>query len=761
MENGPLGNLLVDDDCIAKAVRLRNKPYIEKTLSASSKELLEEKAALEARDSWEILRRNQKSFRMKWDKSISEKLEDFVWVTLAHMGFDELSDGRQFCIDLGNGTNPRQIDVFAKDAESVVIVECTTCERPTKKDMTDLIQKIDSLRGGVGKAIRKHYGKESKLKIRWCIATKHVDWRGCDLDKALAANIVVLRESELSYYSKLTGHLKKAAKYQFLSHLFADEEISGLKLAVPATKGRMGKLTFYNFLMGPADLLKVAYVSHKASRSADDLEAYQRMLKPRRLQRIASYVDAGGQFPTNIVINMKSKKNIRFDKKERVGDAAFGVLYLPARYASCWIIDGQHRLYGYAQSKRMNSKTDKTALPVLAYNNLSATDEAKMFVDINCEQVRVTKSLLNELYSNLRWDSDDYDERVDALCTRVVMAMDINTTSPFYDCIIISNRDKTHQRCLTLTSFNDGLRNQRFFGREGKHGPLFDSTSESLETTKKKAVAVLTHYFDQFRNGAEQNWNLGDEKGGYLCTNNGVRALLMVLRELLRDISISCSIDLDVLSADDIKKDIEKLSTPIVEHFANATSEEIETFRGRQALKGVRKNAVMMMHLIHEEIQEFLPTALEEYLDSVDEEGTDDARALIDQISKRLYSFTLDVLKDHYQESWWYDGVPEKARIRCTERQQIERGEKKAEQYLNLINYRDIALRSWELFQPLFSLGEGGGKTKVTQWLIDLNKVRNITHHTEKWPATKEQVKSVREIHGKLCRQFEVLSSET
>ena len=382
-ESDPLGCLLTDSESIAKAMRVRKKPYIEKTLSASKRELLEKKAELEAKDGWELLRKNPKSYRMKKDKPKSEQLEDLVWVTLAGMGFDEMSDGRQFCIDAGDGPNSRQIDVFAKDSEAVVIVECTTSEQPSKKNMTPLIQKVASIRGGVCKAIQKHYGRHSKLKVKCCIATSNIEWRPCDLDKAESSHIIVFQETDMGYYGKLTSHLKKASKYQFLSHVFADEDITGLEIAVPATKGRMGKRTFYNFLMRPRDLLKVAYVSHKASRNADDLQAYQRMLRPSRLKKIASFVDNGGHFPTNIVINMKSKKQLRFEKKEVVGDAAFGKLFLPARYASCWIIDGQHRLYGYAQSERMNKKGDKTALPVLAYDNLPSTEEARLFVDIN------------------------------------------------------------------------------------------------------------------------------------------------------------------------------------------------------------------------------------------------------------------------------------------------------------------------------------------------------------------------------------------
>src|SRR5439155_9041024 len=119
---------------------------------------------------------------------------------------------------------------------------------------------------------------------------------------------------------------------------------------------------------------------------------------------IAAYVDKGGQFPTNIVINFKTRRNnLEFQKMESFENTTFGKLTLPGQYGSAWVIDGQHRLYGFAFSKRGK----KHVIPVLAYENLPATEEMRLFVDINCEQVKVSRGLLNEIYANLNYGSDD------------------------------------------------------------------------------------------------------------------------------------------------------------------------------------------------------------------------------------------------------------------------------------------------------------------------------------------------------------------
>lgn len=760
-----LEKLLLEPDEIKSQLRLRAKKDYEKTVKGSTLEIAKEKAKIEYKEGWNFIKENIKSIRVSKPKPLSEQLEDQLWCILAKMGFKEMSRGRDFTISVGKGITPRQIDVFAKDTETALCIECTACEMPKKKTMVKLIEKIESIKSKVANSINKHYGKDPKLKIRWVIATKNVEWGDADLEKANAAKICVLRDHEIDYYAKLTNHLKSAAKYQFLAHLFQNESINGLEISVPATRGKMGGVYFYNFLIKPSDLLKIVYVSHKASRDVGALETYQRMLVPNRLKNIAEYIDNGGMFPTNIVINIKSKKNLRFDKKERIGNSSFGTLYLPDNYASAWVIDGQHRIYGYAHSKRfIDSKSDTATLPVLAYENLPSSEEAQLFVDINCEQVKVSKNLLNEIYATLKWDSDDFEERNYALRSRVVMSLDSKKVSPFYGRIITTGRDRTHYRCLTLTSFNDGLKENKFLGQlKGsavRPGPFSYKDVDDLENTRKKTVDILINYFSSFSEKIKDHWELGDDKGGFLCTNNGVRALLRVLREILTYISKKESIDLDMKDPSEISPKIRELIEPVISYFSSAPQDAIKTFRSRTALKGVRQNSLNMMQFINKkfpDFKDFTSVELKEYLETIDEVGTKDARLLIDDIQKKLFNTVVERLKLEYPEDdndWWYNGIPDKVRKSCSTKQEEEKGVKNREQYLVLIDYHSIAHSNWSIFQQYFSFSKDGGKDKQLNWLKELNQIRNITHHAEKWPANKEQVAKVREIYKKVMERF-------
>ena len=752
-------NSISDPIEILSILRLRKKPHIEKLVSASSIELARKKAELEKEDGWEVLRENISSIRMKKQKPIDKRLEDDVWCILAQMGFDEVSKDRQFKISVGPSIPERQIDVFAKDKEAAIFIECTATEETKSKSLSSLIEKIVAIRKNVFDKATKHYGHDSKLQMKWGIATRNIEWNDADEKKCIEENIFILKDSNINYYTKLANHLKHAAKYQLLAHIFQNEKIKGLSLTVPATKGKIGKILFFNFLIKPHDLLKIAYISHKKGDDIDDFDTYQRMLQPTRLKKIGAYIDSGGQFPTNIVVNIKTDKRIRFDKIKNIGTSSYGQLYLPSQYASAWIIDGQHRLYGYSYSKRSSKKEeDTTVFPVLAYVNKPSEQEAQMFIDINCEQVKVSRNLLNEIYAGLKWDSPIFKERIDGLCSRIVIKLSSISTSPVFERVITTNTKKTHYRCLTLNSFVDGLKENKFFGEEKAAGtipgPLSASYSSDLKSTLEKAMSVIEYYLGIYKKNIEKHWLLGDAPGGFLCTNNGIRALLRVLREVFDHITYEKGLDFHTLKPEDLFDDIEKYTSPLVDYFTKLRDEEYLYFRNRTALKGVYQNTMQMLTVIHRKYSEFHPAKLENYLEKIDEEGTEESRKLIDEISFRMYNHVIDKLIGEFGEDWWYEGVPEKVRVQCRDRQEREKGKKAAEQYLLLKDYHSIAHKNWLLFQKYFTISKDGGKDKKLAWVVELSNIRNITHHREKWPCEKNQVNFVREVHKHVMDYF-------
>ena len=70
----------------------------------------------------------------------------------------------------------------------------------------------------------------------------------------------------------------------------------------------------------------------------------------------------------------------------------------------------------------------------------------------------------------------------------------------------------------------------------------------------------------------------------------------------------------------------------------------------------------------------------------MDEEGTKEARALMGEISRRLYSVTIEALKKKFGENWWFEGVPNSVRVSCSERHEIDKGKKEKSQYISLLS---------------------------------------------------------------------------
>lgn len=756
---------LVSGDEAKKVYNLRSRSVDEKKVSAASKEALTTKAMGEEQDGWSVAKWYKKSVRLTKSKPADRQLEDDAWSLLYRLGFKELNTDRNFTIKLGENAPPRQIDIFAKDDETVFIVECTHAQENHQKPIKGLIDKINGIREDVIKAIHQHYGKSPKLKVKWAIATRNVDWRKADKERAAEANIGIITEQDIAYYDKLTVYLKEAARYQFLARYLSGEGVDGLRIELPATKGKMGGVTFYNFLISPFDLLKVSYISHKGN-GANDLETYQRMVKPSRLRNIATFIDNGGQFPTNIVVNFKTKKNqLRFKKTESFEDTTFGMLTLPGQYGSAWVIDGQHRLYGFAFAERAKNHV----IPVLAYENLPAPQEMQLFVDINCEQVKVSRSLLNEIYSNLNYGSEDPSERLEAQYSRIALRLDELPGSPVQNRVVTVSKDKDASRCLTLTSLADGIKENRYLGAVTQTlpnppviqaGPM-SHISGDMELTTEKAADILSGYLNLFAQGVPGNWQLGDGKGGFLCTNNGLRALFRLLKELIVFVEKHDHLIASSMDADEIIEKVTPYTMPLVTFFANADPTEIQNFRSRQALDGVKKNCLGMMGIISEKYSEFTNKELQDYIGTRDKEGTSVARKLIDEVNEILFKDVIRSLRGRYIENdmeWWWKGIPPGTREKCLAQQNRDNGEKDVWQYLSLADYQTIVPNVWDVFDKRYDLYDLGSKSKSekVKWIGRLNVIRQTTHHPEKGIISKNEVATVREIHALVMQKIAV-----
>lgn len=256
------------------------------------------------------------------------------------------------------------------------------------------------------------------------------------------------------------------------------------------------------------------------------------------------------------------------------------------------------------------------------------------------------------------------------------------------------------------------------------------------------------------------HWKTGDGPGGYVCTNNGIRALLHVVKDIADHIRQREGADLYLFNADETFATIKPYLQVLVNYLKSAPSQEILAFRRiGSSLTAVRQQAWGMEARINEQIPDFKPSGLQEYLESRDEAGTEEAGAKVTKIHRRLFDYVIGTLKKHYgtqNKAWWTQGIPLKIRQECTAEWEARNREGEEESRLYLISYIEICHNNWDLVKDVISLGtkDKDNRRVNTKWIKDLNEIRKITMHPERGVLTADQVTFVNEIFDKVERYF-------
>jgi DNA sulfur modification protein DndB len=458
------------------------------------------------------------------------------------------------------------------------------------------------------------------------------------------------------------------------------------------------------------------------------------MLRKSRLNKIRDYIADDGIFPTNIVVNME-KNRLQFDRIKQESDAdpeagLLGWLTIRPAYRSAWIIDGQHRLFAYSGS----SKAAKSRLAVLAFEGLDPSKQAELFVDINAKQKSVKRSLLEELYSELNRDSESPIDRASAIVSQAILDLDTDMESPFYKRIQKSDDAKDAVRCISLTSIFSALDKGKFLiAREKQRqvvefGPLWAVTNEK---TLRRITFVLNKWFSVIRDSAPDWWDKGSAEGGGLAMNDGVTACINVFRSICSHIDAGKRRLIDLDDNDLLESTFEYMKA-MGEYLASFDEGGRMRFRELRGVQGQNKRTRMCQKALRDKFPSFLPPGLDEYLEAEKAQTNLKSKEAIDHIERMLQSATIEELKQEYPDgtNWWVLGVPKPVRKKAMDKYEEDDGKRGAkEYYLDLIDYKSIAMHNWTIFEKLFAYGTKGNKEKKLSWLDFVNERRRVVAH--------------------------------
>ncbi|MBI4468599.1 MAG: DGQHR domain-containing protein [Acidobacteria bacterium] len=720
----------------------------------------------EVAEGWETIKKNKTTTRLQRPKPPDKLFEDRVWTLLYRLGFQFLSGvgGAYQLLNPNDAKTPaNQIDAVAIDNEIGLAIECKSSARPRKfADFSKELAKHTVLRENFAKALKVLYPVPHRRPSIFTFWSTGFIYTENDRTRATVAGVPVLEESDLAYYEGLVSQIGEAARYQFLADILRGRPVPGLELTVAAIRTKLAGVTAYSFSVSPEYLLKIAFVSHRARGKPSDIDAYQRMLKKSRLRNIREYITEGGMFPTNIVVNIADSKWVSFDRgkqKETDGVSTFGWLHIRPAYRVAWIIDGQHRLFAYAG----HPLATRSVVSVMAFVGLPASEQARLFVDINAEQRKVKQSLLQELYAELHWDADDPEIRLQAILSKVIQAVDTQLGSPFQGRILKADDTRTELRCISLTSVFRALERTGFFiakvkkGQVIEYGPLWDVDNSG---TMARTSRLLTGYFEVLHTEASSLWDKGAGEGGGLAMNDGVTVCVNVLKSIVHHLEKVRGYKLRDLTNDELLKVVTPFAIVVGRYFGGMSGTQIGQFRSLRGTQGQTTGTRRVEEFIRGADPSFDPPGLSEFLEREKAQTTTRAFQVIQRIEQALQVTVLEELKQEFgseEQGWYFTGVPKGVRKKVDDRINEEGGKKGGrEENFDLIDYREIMLANWTTFEPIFARGKGS-KDARTKWIVQVNDLRKPVMHASKGvslPITEEQLSFLEETLGWLNIQI-------
>ncbi|MEP1895643.1 MAG: DGQHR domain-containing protein [Alloalcanivorax venustensis] len=727
------GKLLNDPSQISREATRRRKDFKEVSVSDAQKNDYESAG-------YYLHRTLKTKYKMRKRISPDERLENRVWMLMFLLGYPEINKDRNFKISIERKNSPvssKQIDILAKDDETVVVAECKANTKVGRRSLQKDIEEFANLKGPISNSIKKHYGNGFKPKIIWMFFTENIIWSEPDLKRASSQNIHIVTEKELRYFTQIAEHLRSAARYQFLAEFLKDQKIPQLSdRRIPAIRGTLGGKRFYAFISHPEELLKISFVNHRSLNDPQGAPSYQRLVSKSRLKKIGEFIKSGGFFPTNILINFTKK--VRFDQKakdEKTG-VVWGDLYLPDRYRSAWIIDGQHRLYGYAPLK---DNFQKENVAVIAFEQLEKTEEANLFVTINHEQKSVPKNLLDDLEGELSWGSKRPGERIGAIAARLINILNEDIGEPFYNRVTRQGIPATERTCLTVPGIKDGLRKSTLIGRVAIKNQVYQRGSLCCvddHGTLQRAREALNLYFNQIKSANTEIWDAG--RPGYLCTNTAVHAYLLLFNELINYMAPDKGMDPLELTPQELISEIEEYLDPVLDWLASANLSSMETnFKVKFGSGGPKEYFFKLSRIIKEKYEDFSPDGIKEWEEEQSEDNIQSADRKLKDINIVVQNTIFTVLKDvygHEGTDYWEKGVTEKSmKVRAYEKSIDDDENLPLEHYLDFIDYKKIAEKkaNWPHLKPYLDIPEPGdkGQAKNIKWMERINELRRIPAH--------------------------------
>ena len=316
---------------------------------------------------------------------------------------------REVVIEIKEGGDSEKfnLDVCAVYNDLLIITECKAgSDLKLKNLILEWVTKKEKINAGNVKVIKsaRKFTTASVFKkietVRVLFAVDKFEVTPMNYQSARREKMNIWDAAAINYYVYTASVLENWTKFEIMRELGVQSAESKRTISPPAIQIKQPGGKCYVTALHPSDLLKIAYVYR---RSLGEKEAYQRIIKRGRLAEIAKFESKGSSLlPNNVILAFESKVKFHESSEGDEGDSSIsggilGELTIPLTYCSAWVVDGQHRLFGFTRTKYSKQSEERFEVPVVAFEGLPTPGQARMFIDINNNQKKMDKTLLSDL----------------------------------------------------------------------------------------------------------------------------------------------------------------------------------------------------------------------------------------------------------------------------------------------------------------------------------------------------------------------------
>lgn len=521
----------------------------------------------------------------------------------------------------------------------------------------------------------------------------------------------------------------------------------------------------------------IGFVLHRTRANEAELPTYQRLLVPNRLKGINRFLEDGGYFPNSILLNFSENlRKVEFQAHNRsdVSRARTGVLKIPNAYAVAYIIDGQHRVYGYANTTRKMSNT----IPVVAFVGLEPAEQLEMFMDINQNQKAVSPTLRITLEEDLYWNAPRLDSRIKALRSSIIQLLASDQTGPLFGKIAIGE-DKA---ALSAKPFADSLvrcgllpeaKGNRFVS-EVPNCALYDignqDHSKEMQSARKNVATLVNNCYQH----AEDFFN--DDEAAferYILNNRGTFAFISLIGSLNSHL-IRFGTLFPTATAGERFNAISIYLDALFNALDDVSDDDKERLLGKLGSGAENTWFKLFQSFVNERHPDYEPPDLLDWKERQDKELQDTGRQFGTAIERHLKSVVIGNLQAIFGENWDIEIGAIQRECESRAKEQMEKNYKEGlgrkdipwtDQFF-ITDYKKIIEKYWSkapepcppgfrTFESHFAVDIGHGfnsKTEKLKWLSIFNSYRNNWAHegTKEKGLNKEEVGFLRDVYRKL-----------